>query len=265
MLFTLHSWSESQLKAFADRHGIPVPQPRKRDSLLEKVRYDYDVVAKKAGDTAAYPGNWLYETWSESDLKEWLDTNGIPAPQPATRDKLIASVRRNSRLVSLKADKVAASASQSARAAAQSLSDATLESWDDSRIKEWADKNGIKVPYGSKRAELLAIARKHRAKLTGDTLSASAASGYGAATSKANNEWARATDDAQLKAQEAFDAAIGQWSASRLKAFLDARGVPVPQGGKKDELVAAVRKNAHKASTGYTAWTYDTWTFDNLK
>ena len=80
----LDTWTESQLKSFCDHHGIPVPQPRKRDTLLERARSAYDTAAKKAGETAAYPGNWLYETWSESDLKEWLDTNGIPAPQPTT-------------------------------------------------------------------------------------------------------------------------------------------------------------------------------------
>jgi len=253
------------LKAFADKHGIPVPQPRKHDTLLANVRSNYEAVAQKVGATASYPGDWLYQTWSESDLKEWLDSHGIPAPQPTSRDKMIASVRRNSRLASLKRQSAAASASQSAAAAVESLRDSIIESWDDSQIKEWADKNGIKVPHGSKRAELLAIVRKHRAQLSEDTISQSAASAYGAATSKAQNEWARATEDAQLKAQEAFDAAVGVWSETRLKAYLDARGVPVPQHGRKDELVAFVRKHAHKASTGYNAWTFDTWTSDNLK
>ncbi|KAH6719051.1 putative stress response protein ish1 [Leptodontidium sp. MPI-SDFR-AT-0119] len=260
------SWSESQLKAFADKHGIPVPQPRARDTLLQKVRSNYESVAQKAGETAAYPGNWIYQSWSESDLKEWLDSHGIPAPQPTTRDKLIASVRRNARTASLKAADLQASASN----------DKLLDSWSDSQIKEWADKNGIKVPQGSRRNELLAIARKHRAQLTGDNVSYSAksaaskasgsgASAFGAATSRAGNEYAKATDDAALKAEDLFNKAIGTWSESRLKAYLDARGVPVPQSGKKDELLAAVRLNRHKAATGWSAWTFDTWTVDNLR
>lgn len=59
-------FTDSQLKTFADKHGIPVPQPRKRDTVLQKLRSNYETVAKKAGETASYPGNWLYETWSES-------------------------------------------------------------------------------------------------------------------------------------------------------------------------------------------------------
>lgn len=74
------------------------------------------------------------------------------------------------------------------------MSDALLDSWSDSQIKEWADKNGIKVPQGSKRNELIALARKHRARLYGDSASATAASVYGAATSNANSAAAQATD-----------------------------------------------------------------------
>ncbi|KAI9832905.1 MAG: hypothetical protein M1819_003935 [Sarea resinae] len=259
------SWTDSQLKAFLDKHGIPAPQPRKRDQLLAAVRENYQTIANKLGETASYPGNWLYESWSESDLKEFLDERGIPAPQPSTRDKLIASVRRNSRVASLNAQSVAASASASVAAAKESLSDAVFDAWSDSQIKEWADKNGIKVPQGSKRNELLAIARKHRASFLGDNVASSASSYYGAATSKAGNQYAQATDSASLKADDAFDTTVSSWSDSRLKAYLDARGVPVPQGGKKDELVAKVRLNKHKAASGWSAWTFDTWTTENLK
>ena len=258
------SWTDSQLKAFLDRNGIPAPQPRKRDTLLATARQNYETVAKKLNGAVHYPGDWLYESWTESDLKEFLDERGVPVPQPSTRDKLIASVRRNSRLASLHMKESAASASSSAAAAQQSLSDALLDSWSDSQIKEWADAHGIKVPQGSKRNELIALARKHRHQLI-DNPASSASSAFGAATTNAQNQYAKATDDAQLKGEDAFNQAVGSWSNSRLKAYLDARGVPVPQGGKKDELVKQVRLQKHKALSGYSVWTFDTWTVDNLK
>ncbi len=186
-------------------------------------------------------------------------------PQPTTRDKLIASVRRNARLSSLNMKQAASSASASANSAKESLSDALFDAWSDSQIKEWADKNGIKVPQGAKRNELVALARKHRAALTGDNVASSASSAYGAATSNVGSQYSKATDSASNMAGDAFDQVVGTWSDSRLKAFLDARGVPVPQGGKKDELLASVRLNKHKATTGYSAWTFDTWTTENLK
>jgi hypothetical protein len=246
------------LKAFLDKHGIACPQPRKRDTLLSTARQNYGSVSRKVGEAASYPGNWLYSTWSSSELKAWLDERGYSVPQPTTRDKLVASVRRNARLASLQLQGVADSAASSANAAKESVSDSIFDSWSDSQIKEWADKNGIKVPQGSKRNELLAIARKHKASLTGDNVYASASSTYGAATSKAGNQYAKATDDA-------FDRVIESWSETRLKAYLDSRGVPVPQAGKKDELRAKVRLHKHKAATGYSAWTFDAWTTENLR
>ena len=232
---------------------------------MATARQNYESIAKKLKQTAQYPGDWLYETWSESDLKEFLDERGVPVPQPSTRDKLIASVRRNARLASLNLKDSAASASSSAKAAQESLSDALLDAWSDSQIKQWADENGIKVPQGSKRNELIALARKHRDSLDGKKAASSVSSGFNAATTKAGNEFARATEDAQLKSEDAFNSVLATWSDSRLKAFLDARGVPIPQNGKKDELIAAARLNQHKAATGYSAWTFDTWTTENLK
>lgn len=278
------------MKSFLDYHKIPSPQPRSRDSLLTAARQNYDAIAKKTNEYASYPGDWLYHSWSESDLKEFLDERGIPAPQPTTRDKLIASVRRNARLSSLNlsssissASKSAASATsnlaKSASSAQASLSDALFDSWSDSKLKEFLDEHGVPVPQGSKKNEMIALARKQRASLSGNiasTVSGSAASAYGAATSQAGNvysqatdsagnAYAQATDTASAAADKAFDLALGTWSESRLKAFLDSRGIPVPQGGKRDELLASARLNQHKASTGYSAWTFDTWTVENLQ
>lgn len=251
------------MKAFLDRNGIPSPQPRRRDTLLTAVRENYETVAKNLGQSASYPGDWLYQHWTESELKEYLDERGFPVPQPTTRDKLIASVRRNARLASLKEEGIRAQASSSAAAAQSSLTDALFDAWSDSDFKKFFDEHNIKVPQGSKHNELVALARKHRSLLVEP--SASATSAFGAATSQAGNEYARATDDAQLKKEDAFNTAIKSWSDSRLKGFLDSRGVPVPQGGKRDELLAKVRLNQHKAANAYSAWTFDTWTTENLR
>ncbi|KAL1303356.1 hypothetical protein AAFC00_006753 [Neodothiora populina] len=199
------SWTESQLKAFLDYHGIPNPTPRTRDSLLQTARSSYQSTANKIGETAAYPGNWLYESWSDSDLKAWLDERGIPVPQPSSRDKLIASIRRNSRVAANKAATASASISSSAADAKQSLTDALLNSWSDSDIKAWCDKNGIKVPQGSKRNELVALARKHSARLSGDNVASSASSAYGAATTSAGNQYAQATDSVYGQAKQWYD------------------------------------------------------------
>jgi len=259
------SWSQSQLERFLKRHGIPNPKSHHRATLVSTAKDNYQNVANKLGESYAYPGNWVYESWSDNDLKKWLDEHGYPAPQPTTRDKLIAAVRKNSRLVSLKLAEAASSASQSAQNAKNTVVDSVFDSWSDSRLKEFLDKNNVKIPQGSKRNELLALVRRNKAYYTGDTVSGSAASVYGYATSAGGQKVSEVTGAASDYAQTTFDKVVESWSDSRLKAYLDSRGVPVPQNGKRDELLAKVRLHKHKAASGYGAWTFDTWTYDNLK
>jgi len=221
------SWSDSQLKAFADKNGIPVPQPRTRDSLLKTVRENYQTIATKAGETAAYPGNWLYATWTESELKAWCDERGIPVPQPNKRDQLIASVRRNSRVASNNLASWSSSLASSAAAATQSLSDALFDTYSDSELKKWADERSLKVPQGSKRNELLAFVRRNNARLNSEasSVSGSAVSAFGAATSSAGNEYAKASNDAALQfegVQSAFYSYL-DWAKTQV-GFAQATG-----------------------------------------
>jgi len=242
-----NTWDDSSLKSFAEYHGIVPKPPSKREQLLSAVQENYESAAAKATESAAYPGDWIYAQYTDSALKKWLDERGYPVPQPSTRDKLISSVRRNSYLASLKYNSIQSSLSSSAEAAQQTLTDKLIDGWSDTQLKAFLDKNGIKVPQGSKKNELVAILRKHRAQLTGDTVSASVVSAYGAATSKAGNEYAKATDGAAQMYNDAFDSAIDTWSASRLKAYLDSRGVPVGPDTTLDNLRATVRLHKHKA------------------
>ena len=207
----MYSWTESQLKAFLDYHDIPNPTPRTRDSLLHTVRANYQSAAKKAGETFDYPGDWIYQSWTDSDLKSWLDERGIPNPQPTQRDKLIATLRRNSRVASNRAAAAASSASASAHGAQQSLSDQLLDSWSESQIKEWLDKQGIKVPQGSKKNELVALARKHSSQLSSGNAQGSAKSAFGAATTSAGNYYDQATNDAYSFGRHYYDLILNQF------------------------------------------------------
>lgn len=263
--WALDSWSDSQLKALCDRNGISVPNPRNRDVLIGNARRAYELSAKKAGETAAYPGNWLYEGWSDSDLKSWLDKHGVAVPQGSNRNKLVAAVRRNSHLAYLKAQDEAENTLAKAKAVYAKVSDEALEAWDESKLQKFCDENGIAVPHGTRPKELRALIRKNRAEVMGSDVHGKATKAFGAATSKAGNQFAKATDDAALIAQREFEQAVDKWSNSRLKSYLDARGIPIPQNSGTDELRALVRKHAHKASTGWSAWTFDDFNKDNLK
>jgi len=242
------TWTDSQLKSFLDYHQIPNPSPRTRDSLLHTARANYQKVADKAGETAQYPGDWLYQSWSDSDLKSWLDERGIPVPQPSQRDKLVASLRRNAKIAADRANAQYSSLSNSAASAQTSLSDQLLASWSDSQIKEWCDKNGIKVPQGSKRNELIALARKHAAQLTDGNYASSAQSAFGAATSSAGNAFAQQTNDLYAQARHWYDYALNEFGFASADAKASLSSVASRASVEASKLSVTASKSASSAS-----------------
>jgi len=257
------SWTESQLKSFCDKNDIPVPQPRTRDQLLKTVRSNYQSAANNLNEYAAYPGDWIYSSWSNSDLKAWADERGIAVPQPTKRDQLIAAVRRNSRAASQNLASWSSAAAASAAAATQAVADAVFDTWSDSQLKKWADEQGIKVPQGSKRNEVLALCRRQNAQLSASAskYSASAASAYGAATSRAGNEYAQATDDAGMKYQQIQETVWEylDWA----KAQLGIAGDKV-EAAKQDSYKSATKASKSASSVASSASKKATKAYDEL-
>jgi len=249
-MLTVCSWTDSQIKSFLDYHGIPNPTPRTRDSLLQTARSNYQSAANKAGETFSYPGDWLYTSWSDSDLKQWLDERGVPVPQPSSRDKLIANIRRNSKSASDYASASASSLSASASGAQQSLSDQLLDSWSDSQVKEFLDKNNIPVPQGSKRNELVALARKNYASLSGGNVGSSASSYFGAATSSAGNTYAQATNDAYGGFRQYYDYVANQlgFASESAKASLSSASSAASVAASSSSSSASVAASSSSSS-----------------
>jgi hypothetical protein len=213
------------------------------------VRSNYQKAATTLNEYYSYPGDWVYQSWSNSELKAWADERGIAVPQPTKRDQLIAAVRRNSRAASLNLQSWSSAVASSAAAATQSVADAVFDTWSDSQIKQWADEKGIKVPQGSKRNEMLALVRRQNALLheSASKYSSSAASAYGAATSKAGNEYTKATDVAGTKlggAQGALWEYI-EWA----KLQLGMAGDKVYEAGSEaSKSATSATKEAHKSA-----------------
>lgn len=59
------------------------------------------------------------------------------------RDKLIATVRRNSYLAYLQMQEESARLQKAAKSAYENLSDTILNNWSESELKNFCDKNGI--------------------------------------------------------------------------------------------------------------------------
>jgi hypothetical protein len=125
-----------------------------------------------------------------------------------------------------------------------------------------------KAKFQGKNAYVVASATaSSAASVAYDSASSLLTKATDSAGSAASNYGSQATDYAWRKKDDAFDAALSSWSETRLKAFLDARGVPVPQDGKLDELRATVRHNAHKAKVhaGFSDSVFDTWSTEQLQ
>jgi hypothetical protein len=246
------TWTESQLKSFCDYHGIPAPQPRTRDSLLTTARQNYQAVAEKTNEYYHYPGDWLFQTWTDSDLKTWLDERGIPVYQGTKRNELIARVRRNSRIASNSLSAWSSSIAAASSSATQTVADAVFDTWSDSQLKKWADERGVKVPQGSKRNELLALVRRqnHQINAQASKVSASAASAYGAATSSASNQYAQASNDASLQFEYIKNAAFEylDWARSQLGL------APSPTGmaAQASAYASSASKSARSAASVYS-------------
>lgn len=161
---------------------------------------------------------------------------------------MIASLRRNSRVASDRASQQYASASNSAASAQSSLSDQLLESWSDSQIKEWFDKNNIKVPQGSKRNELVALARKNAARLSGGDVASSGSSAFHAATTSAGNMYAQATSDAYAQFRYYYDYALNNFGMASADAKASLSSASSKMSVAASQLSVTASKSASSAS-----------------
>jgi len=273
---------------------------------LKSARDNYQTVANKAGDTAAYPGNWLWDSWSDSDLKSWLDARGIPVPQNGARDKMIAAARRNGRTASQNAKHLASEAASSASSAAAKVassgssaagkvassgsSAAGKAAASVSSVAGWGYQS-ISSVAGNAAASLSSAAGHAAASVTsvaghaaasassavGDAAaSVSSLAGHAAASASSGADWAASSLSSGAKrgassvssgvyegassissgagaaSSGLTDALLGSWSDSQFKAFFDKNGIKVPQGSNRNELVALARKHSAK------------WTGDNM-
>lgn len=144
------------------------------------------------------------------------------------------------------------------------IRDDVFNTWSDSQLNEWLEShNIIKEPSKPSTVdELRKFAAKHKDLLLEDInnfkdKAADSASPY---LSKSKEYVADSAD-------ALFESTVSTWSSSRLKAYLDARGIPAPQYGKKDQLLKLVRENRYRlVDRKYNGpWTFDAWSVDDLK
>ncbi|KAK9479217.1 hypothetical protein V1514DRAFT_328779 [Lipomyces japonicus] len=260
----LNTWSYSDLDKFLDAHKLKHPLTASKKDLIDIVKDNADTFAKAAKTSTKHTYDWLFDTWSDTDLASWLVENGYDVPKKYTRKDLIRSIKKHVK-----------QGQKGSKAAYQYLADTIVDSsglikdtafdtWSESDLKAWFDEHGIAVPQNSKYDELLALARRNKFQLQKDIEDVNRFS---------REKYGHAADRVKQSAEfggrlgsDAFKQIADTWSDSRLRKFLQARGVLAPDNTPSDRLRELVwsHKNVPVSSSA-GAWSFEAWSADDLQ
>jgi len=208
--WVFESWTESDLKTFLDAHNIPNPGEKSKSSYIDAIQKNSALFKDKL--TEIYPGDWIYNTWTDNRLREWLEARGLEISEE--RERMIAAIRKYSNELHEESVKKSAALERNAQSGLTSLYEAMVQSWSEDDMKQWCEEKGITLPKSTDREDLLRVIRKnlHRAS---------------------------------SKAQHPFNSIIKSWSDSRLRAYLRHRGIEAKEFTRlqlEDSVIDASKK-----------------------
>lgn len=167
--------------------------------------------------------------------RKWLDQQGykVSSKVEASRDELYSSAVSAYSVASCSAASAGSWASSSASSAGTEATDGAYSAG--SKATDAAYSAGSKATDAAYSAGSKATdAAYHAGTKATDAATDAAGQAYASITSAL----AQATDNAK-------DVTFDTWSDSELKAYLDRYGINTYQGSTRNELIAAVRRNAH--------------------
>uniref|UniRef100_A0A060SW23 ARAD1A01738p n=1 Tax=Blastobotrys adeninivorans TaxID=409370 RepID=A0A060SW23_BLAAD len=244
------TWTSSQLKEWADIHGIPVPQGSKKAELQaivrknkavfeEDVKSYLDEAAKtadsylsKATEAVADAGNAFFDQslnlWSDSRLRAFLAARGVQTPGKTSHKHLVQLAKENAN-----------------KKIKQAKGEWTFDTWSSDEIKDWLEKQGKK------------------AQGTRDELVASAQNVYSSAAQAGGETYDNIVKSLSDQWDSTKKVSFEKWSDSDLKAYLDTYGIKTYQGSTRNELIAKARAQyglfTHGADPGYWNRLWDTF------
>ncbi|WBW73979.1 nuclear envelope Ish domain protein Ish1 [Schizosaccharomyces osmophilus] len=213
------AWNDSQLRAFLARYSeafAPVEKKHLLDKLspssLRKLAVkEYTMLVSKLGET----GDWVYDTWSDNELRTWLHDMGVPIQAHETRPHILSKVKETM------VEKL-----ESGKPVVDSIKkDATKKT----------DKTGKYVDDASKKAEDYAEYASEKLTETGENIGDNL-------QKKADKLHEASKDKGRIATW---------WSESGLKAYLDARGINIYQPSALDKLWASARRQYYLKTNGY--------------
>lgn len=160
------TWSQSQLKAWADAHGLKVPQTSKKDEVTayyRRHRYllqqDIDEFLAQASKTAnpyiskatnaasnaaSHAKDAFFDLWTDSRLKSFLEGQGVQVPASSTKEKLVELAKENKKKLDDAYDSF------------------DFDKWSISSLQKWLEERGEKV--GKDKDQLVSQAKKYLSK-----------------------------------------------------------------------------------------------------
>ncbi|KAH3671363.1 hypothetical protein WICMUC_004660 [Wickerhamomyces mucosus] len=181
--------------------------------------------------------DWVFNSWTESDLKKLLDKSKIKYESHSTRDDLIKVAQDNY-------EKIA----KSHHSSGNYLGDWLYESWDSQALKKWLDENDVGYSsFRDSRDDLLKKVREHSYEVS--TL--------------AEHERERALENLDLGKQSLFDKAgkirddvFNTWTSTQLYDWLKSHKVAIDDSIKtnKEELALLAQKNKDQFHKDVDLW-----------
>ncbi|KAG9786486.1 hypothetical protein KCU95_g8349, partial [Aureobasidium melanogenum] len=105
-----NTWDTKQLQNYITSSGQQVKKgtEQNKDSLISQVKSYWSETADQASDAYSSVQDWVFDSWTDSQLKAFLDYHSIPNPSPRSRDTLLHSARSNYQSVAKKAGETTA-------------------------------------------------------------------------------------------------------------------------------------------------------------
>ncbi|CRK37706.1 hypothetical protein BN1708_016590, partial [Verticillium longisporum] len=85
-----NSWDADSLQSYLKAKGVETQKGAEatKDSLINQVQSSWYETGDQAQTAWTNVKDWIFDTWTDSELKEFADKHGIPVPQPRKRDSL---------------------------------------------------------------------------------------------------------------------------------------------------------------------------------
>lgn len=232
-----------------------------------------DTAAEKYYDAKGDLKDNIFDSWSNSQVKEWADAHGLKAPQASKKDELKSFARRHSKLLKQDLDQYSKQleqakakfhkqvdlASQDLYDKSGKIKDNVMEQWSNSQLKAFADVHGLDAPQANDKDKVKAFARRHKKLLQSDV------DDYINQASKTAQPYlSKATEAIAQAGNEFFDSSVEMWQDSKLRAFLDARGITTPANNRQ-KLLQLVKENSKTPASVFGSWSFENWSTEDLQ